>query len=84
MMIIYSYRILTFIIGLSLTEGVVFHQIDFLKSQIVEQIASQKLAMDEAYLIMSNINNSNTSVFFGNALICEGCDLEEMAMVAPN
>jgi hypothetical protein len=40
--------------------------------------------MDEAYLIMSNMNNSTTSVFLGNALICEGCDLEEMTMVTPN
>jgi len=83
MMIISFYRIWAFIIGLFLTEGA-FHQIHFLKSQIAEPMASQKLSMDEAYLIMSNMNNSTTSVFLGNALICEGCDLEEMAMVAPN
>ncbi len=40
--------------------------------------------MNEAYLIMSNMNNSNTSIFLGNAIICEGCDLEEMAVVSLN
>jgi hypothetical protein len=53
-----------FIIGLCLTEG------------IFEEILFHKLSMDEAYLIMSNMNNSNTSIFLGNRISCEAFDLE--------
>ena len=78
MILISSCRILAFIIGLSLTSGFSY-EMSFRKSQIVE-----KLAMDEAYLMISNINNPNKSILLGNAIICEDCDLKEMATVPEN
>ena len=83
MIVVSSYRILVFAIGLLLTAGDSY-EIHLRKSQSVQEAPSKKLEMDEAYLIMSNTNNSNASVFLGNAVICEKCDLEEMVTVLPN
>jgi hypothetical protein len=82
-MVTFSYRLLAFIIGLCITEKV-FGQIHFQKFQSAREVSSQKLPMDKAYLIMSNTNNPNTSVFLGNPVSCEACDLEKMVEVSPH
>jgi hypothetical protein len=75
---IIEYSLLIVIIELSFTQGI-YHI-----GQTIEYDLSKPLSLDEAYLIVRNTNDSNNVTLFGNKIVCEGCDLEEMIAVVSN
>ncbi|UJR29593.1 hypothetical protein I4U23_010811 [Adineta vaga] len=54
------------------------------KEQNIEIELSRSLSMNEAYLIVRNVNYSNNNTLFGNKIVCEYFDLEEIIEVSPN
>lgn len=45
---------------------------------------SNTLSLDEAFLIVQNTKYSHDIALFGNKVVCENCDLEEIIRVQPN
>ena len=76
------YYILPLVFSLSSTQNM-FENIRVSQPEIIEDVLSTRLHMDQAYLILSNRNNSNAIAFRSNVVVCEGCDFEPTAIVAP-
>jgi hypothetical protein len=75
---IVKYLVLICIIGLSFIECL------DKKIQTVKNDLSDALSLDEAYLIVRNTNSSTKVALYGNKIICEKCDLEEITTVDEN
>ena len=73
-------KLSAFIIFISLS----FIQKAYSSVPIIHNHSSMMLSLDEAYLIMRNINYSDSIALFGNKVICEKCDLERMIVVEQN